>query len=124
MILEAGEILVRRGLVNQSQLDESRAAMNGGGIIESVVQKGFVKEEVALKAIADEFGIDYIDLREANIDLELLNSFPQKLIYRHAILPVRKEGRTAQLFRWWQRRLKLPSLLKSILGSVARRLKG
>lgn len=93
MILEAGEILVRRGLVNQSQLDESRAAMNGGGIIESVVQKGFVKEEVALKAIADEFGIDYIDLREANIDLELLNSFPQKLIYRHAILPVRKEGR-------------------------------
>ena len=67
--------------------------MNGGGIIESVVQKGFVKEEVALKAIADEFGIDYIDLREANIDLELLNSFPQKLIYRHAILPVRKEGR-------------------------------
>jgi len=93
MILEAGEILVRRGLVNQSQLDESRAAMNGGGIIESVVQKGFVKEEVALKAIADEFGIDYIDLREANIDLELLQSFPQKLIYRHAILPVRKEGR-------------------------------
>jgi general secretion pathway protein E/type IV pilus assembly protein PilB len=93
MILEAGEILVRRGLVNQSQLDESRAAMNGGGIIESVVQKGFVKEEVALKAIADEFGIDYIDLREANIDLELLQLFPQKLIYRHAILPVRKEGR-------------------------------
>jgi general secretion pathway protein E/type IV pilus assembly protein PilB len=93
MILEAGEILVRRGLVNQSQLDESRAAMNGGGIIESVVQKGFVKEDVALKAIADEFGIDYIDLREANIDLELLQSFPQKLIYRHAILPVRKEGR-------------------------------
>ncbi len=93
MILEAGEILVRRGLVNQSQLDESRAAMNGGGIIESVVQKGFVKEDVALKAIADEFGIDYIDLREADIDLDLLQSFPQKLIYRHAILPIRKEGR-------------------------------
>jgi general secretion pathway protein E/type IV pilus assembly protein PilB len=67
--------------------------MNGGGIIESVVQKGFVKEEVALKAIAEELGIDYIDLREANVDLSLLQSFPQKLIYRHAIFPVKKEGR-------------------------------
>jgi general secretion pathway protein E/type IV pilus assembly protein PilB len=93
MILEAGEILVRRGLVNESQLNESRASMNGGGIIESVVQKGFVREEDALRAIADEFGLDYIDLREANVDLSLLASFPQKLIYRHAIFPVRKEGK-------------------------------
>jgi general secretion pathway protein E/type IV pilus assembly protein PilB len=74
-------------------MEESRASMNGGGIIESVVQKGFVKEEVALKAIAEELGIDYIDLREANVDLSLLQSFPQKLIYRHAIFPVKKEGR-------------------------------
>jgi len=93
MILEAGDILVRRGLVNQAQMEESRAAMNGGGIIESVVQKGFLKEEVALKAIAEELGIDYIDLREANVDLSLLQNFPQKLIYRHAIFPVKKEGR-------------------------------
>ena len=93
MILEAGEILVRRGLVNQAQMDESRASVNGGGIIESVIQKGFVKEEVALKAIAEELGLDYIDLREANVDLSLLQNFPQKLIYRHAIFPVKKEGR-------------------------------
>lgn len=93
MILEAGEILVRRGLVNESQLAESRAAMNGGGIIESAIQKGFVREEDALKAVADEFGLEFIDLREANVDLELLPNFPQKLIYRHGIFPVRKEGR-------------------------------
>ena len=93
MILEAGEILVRRGLVNESQLAESRAAMNGGGIIESAIQKGFVREEDALKAVADEFGLEFIDLREANVDLDLLPNFPQKLIYRHGIFPVRKEGR-------------------------------
>jgi hypothetical protein len=39
MMLEAGDILVQRGLVNQAQMDESRAAMNGGGILESVVLK-------------------------------------------------------------------------------------
>ena len=89
MILEAGEILVRRGLVNQAQMDESRASVNGGGIIESVIQKGFVKEEFALKAIAEELGLDYIDLREANVALSLLQNFPQKLIYRHAIFPVK-----------------------------------
>ncbi|MBM3966709.1 MAG: type II/IV secretion system protein [Planctomycetes bacterium] len=93
MILEAGEILVRRGLVNESQLAESRAAMNGGGIIESAIQKGFVREEDALKAVAEEFGLEFIDLREANVDLDLLPTFPQKLIYRHGIFPVHKEGR-------------------------------
>ncbi|MFN9851453.1 MAG: type II/IV secretion system protein, partial [Planctomycetota bacterium] len=69
MIFEAGEILLRRGLVNESQLMESRAAANGGGILESVVQKGFVREEEMLRAMAEELGLEYIDLREANIDL-------------------------------------------------------
>jgi general secretion pathway protein E len=93
MIFEAGEILLRRGLVNETQLLESRAAANGGGILESVVQKGFVREEEMLRAMAEELGLEFIDLREANIDLEQLQSFPQKLIYRHAIFPVRREGK-------------------------------
>ncbi len=93
MILEAGEILVKRGLVSPDQIIESRSAMNGGGILESVIEKGFVREEDALRAIAEEFGMEYIDLREAEVDLSQLQSFPQKLIYRHAIFPVRREGR-------------------------------
>ncbi len=96
MITEAGEILLRRGLINREQLQQSRATANGGGILESVIKAGFAKEEDALKVVAEEFGLDFIDLREANVDLTLLQIFPLKLIYRHALFPVKREG--GQLF--------------------------
>ena len=96
MITEAGEILLRRGLINREQLQQSRATANGGGILESVIKAGFAKEEDALRVVAEEFGLDFIDLREANVDLTLLQTFPLKLIYRHALFPVKREG--GQLF--------------------------
>ena len=96
MITEAGEILLRRGLINREQLQQSRATANGGGILESIIKAGFAKEEDALKVVAEEFGLDFIDLREATVDLTLLQSFPLKLIYRHALFPVKREG--GQLF--------------------------
>lgn len=96
MITEAGELLLRRGLITQEQLTQSRNNMNGGGILESIISSGFAKEEDALRAVADEFGLDFIDLREANPDLSLLQTFPQKLIYRHGLFPIKREG--GQLF--------------------------
>ncbi|XZE44465.1 GspE/PulE family protein [Pirellulaceae bacterium SH467] len=96
MITEAGELLLRRGLITQEQLTQSRNNMNGGGILESIISSGFAKEEDALRAVADEFGLDFIDLREAAPDLSLLQTFPQKLIYRHGLFPIKREG--GQLF--------------------------
>ncbi|MFM8175983.1 MAG: GspE/PulE family protein [Pirellulaceae bacterium] len=92
MITEAGEILLRRGLLEPDQLQLARQRAQGGSVIESAIQQGFVKEEAALQALAEEVGLDYVDLRQIDIDLELLKQFPQKLIYRHAIFPIRRDG--------------------------------
>ncbi len=45
-----------------------------------------------LRAAAEHFGVQYMDLREADIDLSLLNDFPQKLIYRETLFPVRRDN--------------------------------
>jgi len=92
MITEAGEILLRRGLLEPEQLQQARQRAQGGSVIESAILQGFVKEEAALQALAEEVGLDYVDLRQIDVDLELLKQFPQKLIYRHAIFPIRREG--------------------------------
>ncbi len=92
MITEAGELLLRHGLINREQLQQSRATANGGGILESVIKAGFANEEAALRVVAEEFGLEFIDLREAVVDLKLLQTFPLKLIYRHALFPVKREG--------------------------------
>jgi len=93
--MEAGEILLKRGLLNRGQLEQSRGMANGHGdgtkLIESAIQLGFVSEELALKAVGEEVGIEFIDLAETEIDLSLLKIFPQKLIHRQTLFPVRKD---------------------------------
>lgn len=94
--MEAGEILLRRGLLNRGQLEQSRAMANGHGdgtkLIESAIQLGFVTEEAALRAVGEEVGIEFVDLAETEIDLSLLKRFPQKLIHRQSLFPIRQEN--------------------------------
>jgi type II secretion system protein E len=93
--MEAGEILIRRGLMNKGQLEQTRSMANGHGdgtrLIEQAIQLGFVSEEQALKAVGEEVGIEFIDLSEAQVDLTLLKTFPQKLIHRQTLFPIRKD---------------------------------
>jgi general secretion pathway protein E len=94
MITDAGELLVRRGLLSEDQLIQSRNSANGTSVMDSAIQNGFITEDSALRAMAEETGLDFIDLRSTEVDLKLLETFPQKLIYRHSIFPVRRENGT------------------------------
>jgi len=88
MIMHAGEILRRRGLLSDQQLADSR---NGdvGDIVQTAVEKGFVDERKALEALAEEAGLEFVDLRETEVDLAALEGFPQRLIYRQSLFPLR-----------------------------------
>ena len=91
--MEAGEILVRHGLIDDEQLTRSKDhRSNGTSVVEAAVELGFVSEEHALRAIAKEVGIDFVDLAETQVDLQLLPQFPQRLIYRDAVFPVRRDN--------------------------------
>jgi len=91
-VMEAAEILVRRGILNERQLAEVRAQSNGSRLEQVAVQMGYCTEEAVLKALATEVGLDYIDLTEANLDLSLLKDFPAKMMHRQALFPVRREN--------------------------------
>ena len=89
--MEAGEILLRRGLLNQQQLEESRRRNSeGGSIVDTAVGLGYVTEEEALRALAEEVGLQYVDLAGTEVDLSLLKGFPHKLIHRQTIFPLRR----------------------------------
>ena len=87
MIMHAGEILRRRGLISAEQLEQSRAS-DSPNVVQAAITLGYVGERDALSAIAEEVGIDYVDLRETDIDLQALTGFPQKLIYRESLFPI------------------------------------
>ena len=90
-MLEAGEILMRRGLLDAQQLEKLRG-QGSTNLIDSAIQQGLVQEEPALRALGEELGMQFVDLREVDVDLELVKAFPQKLIYRYSLFPVRREN--------------------------------
>ena len=90
--MDAGEILLQHGLLDQRQLDQARQT-GGGSVLDSAIELGFVSEEVALRAVGEAVGLEYIDLAGMDDDQELrqvLKDFPQKLIYRQSLFPIRR----------------------------------
>ena len=91
--MEAGEILLRSGLLDERKLQLSRDNQrNGASVLDSAVELGFVTEENALQAVGDEVGIDFVDLSKREIDASLLDNFPQKIIYRNSLFPISREN--------------------------------
>lgn len=91
--MEAGEILLRKGLLDQHQLEQAqRAKGEEKRLDQAAVELGFVSEEEALRALGEELGLEYVDLTDANIDGKVVQKFPVKFIYRESLFPVREEN--------------------------------
>ncbi|MGA2798760.1 MAG: ATPase, T2SS/T4P/T4SS family [Thermoguttaceae bacterium] len=91
--MEAGEILLRKGLLDHRQLQRSREAqIDGTRLDQAAVQLGFLSEEKALRALGEEVGIEFVDLTETEIDLSLLKQFPLRFIHRENLFPIRQNN--------------------------------
>jgi general secretion pathway protein E/type IV pilus assembly protein PilB len=66
--------------------------MNGHRFDKAVIEMGLLTEEQTLRTFAEELGMQYVELKEFEIDPELLNLFPTSTIYRHSLLPLRREN--------------------------------
>lgn len=73
---------------------EALAANAGKPAHEVLIEKGFVKEEVLLPILAEEFGMELVDLTQVEIEPELLRSMPLKLIHRKNLMPIARDNGT------------------------------
>ena len=87
--MEAGEILLKKGLLSQQQLETARNAQSDGmRLDQSAVELGFIDEESALQALGDEIGLAYMDLTEMETEPSILKEFPLRFIHRESLFPV------------------------------------
>ncbi len=94
-MMEAGEILLRKGLLDQRQLELSRDAQTDGTRLDqAAVSLGFITEEAALSALGEEVGIEFVELAETEIDLSLLDGFPPRFIHRETLFPIGQHNGT------------------------------
>jgi type II secretion system protein E len=93
--MEAGEILLRKGLIDERQLALARQRQTDGTRLDQVaVEMGLVSEEAALRALGEAVGLEYVDLAETPVDVGLLKIFPQRLIHRQSLFPIRRQNGT------------------------------
>jgi len=88
-----GQILVKWGVVNEQQVDEALKVAQGAGkrVGEVLVEMEYATEDDVAKALASQYGLEYIDLDSQDAmkaaDLELM---PTDLIKRYHVLPLEK----------------------------------
>ncbi len=88
-----GEILAERGDLSQDQLqyvlEKRKTVADRFG--EICVNDGLVTEEAVSRALAEQFGFDFIDLQGFRIDEKILGEFPPDLVYRFHFVPIEVE---------------------------------
>jgi type IV pilus assembly protein PilB len=95
-----GEILVGMGVVSQRQVEDVliKTKSSGKRIGESLVEAGLVTEEQVAKALANQFGMEYVDLAASGVASQIdPKLIPEELLKKHLILPLSKSGGRLQL---------------------------
>jgi general secretion pathway protein E len=90
--MEIGSVLIERGLASETEVDAARREANGRRVDQILVDRGVVSEEDALKALADELGMQFVRVEDAKIDRELIQLFPPTAVFRHQALPLSREN--------------------------------
>lgn len=90
--MELGQLFVDDGLISADQLRLAREEQHGDRIDQTLIRMGLVSEDAVLQTLSAEFGMAYIDLKNVEIDMELLSKFPTSAIYRHSLLPLYREN--------------------------------
>src|SRR5439155_8965995 len=95
--MQLAQRLAQHGHLNESDLPriaEAHAANPDKPLHELLVEKGFAKEEHVLAALAEEFGLEVVDLTQTHVADETLRAMPLKLVHRRNLMPIARANGT------------------------------
>ncbi|MGZ3481568.1 MAG: ATPase, T2SS/T4P/T4SS family, partial [Myxococcaceae bacterium] len=89
-----GELLVRENLISLQQLqkaqDEQKKA--GGRIGYHLTKLGFIEESELTNFLSKQYGVPSINLKEFDIDGEVVKLVPKEVAEKHQCIPVNRAG--------------------------------
>lgn len=97
-VVSLGKVLLQRGLIDSSQLEQAIAARKPSERIEHcLVRLGFIKERDCLQIYSEQLSIPLIDLSEVKIDPALLEETPSKVVHRDRVIPIDRHNGTIRV---------------------------
>src|SRR5947208_8778588 len=91
------EALVKKGLLQEQDLNslaEVQAAAPNRPVHELLIERGFAREEDVLAALAEECGLELVDLTKYTVEPETLKAMPLKLVHRRTLMPLARHNGT------------------------------
>src|SRR5207253_1026134 len=91
------QILVQKGILPEkdvSAVKEAQKAAPNKAVHTLLIDAGFVKEEDVLPVLAEQFGMDLVDVTKLKIEPDTLRAMPSKLVHRRSLLPLSRENGT------------------------------
>ena len=87
---QLGDLLLSRGLITEEQLEMARhqASQRGRSLGRIVIEMGFVTEAGLVSILAEQLGLEFVDLTEATIDASAMALVPEATARRHNCLPI------------------------------------
>lgn len=90
-----GSILVTEGVLKPEDLDRAQRSVKEGEFLsDTVVRLGLASESRILKAMQGNLNIEYLDVREIQLNAAAVRFLPRELCEKNRILPVKLDGRS------------------------------
>ena len=89
-----GELLVRENLISLQQLQKAQeeSRKSGGRIGSLLVKQGSIAESDLTGFLSKQYGVPSIDLKDFEIDPEVLKLVPKATAEKHLVVPVNRTG--------------------------------
>jgi len=85
-----GEMLVNHGIISENQLQQALDLQKEQNkrLGEILIDLGFIKANDLMWMLSEQAAIPFVDLHPEMLDSQLINSFPEKILYDNCILPL------------------------------------
>ncbi len=87
------EILIRQGVISPDQLSEAddMAKQTGSKLPDALVRLGYATGEEVMRAMAEQHGLDYVNLSEVAIPPSVVELVPESVARENVVLPLAEE---------------------------------
>ena len=117
------EILIERRFASADQLQRLQST-DAAGLIARLLSEGVVTPEQLAQALADQFGMPYVDLNGFVAPSELFESLPATKAYQLGVVPYRRTDEALEVVIADPFDLALPDRLERLAGGPVRLLLG
>ena len=85
-----GDFLVEQGLITEEQLKKALKHQQKAGKLlgRSLIDLGFIGEEELIKALSEQLGVQYVSLRNYQVDPKVIKLVPEELARTYQVVPL------------------------------------